>query len=80
MLKSLRSSNDTLGLGYTNTKEGQSSKFVEERSGKRKNTKPTCHFYGKRGHTSNVYKIKNANQHDKPKNMGHYHKCNKLGH
>ena len=46
LLKSPRSSNDTSGLGYTNTKEGESSKTTEERNNKGKNTKPTYHFYG----------------------------------
>ena len=49
LLKSPRSNNDTSGLGFTNTKEGESSKSVEERSDKGKNSKPTCHFYNKRG-------------------------------
>ena len=80
LLKSHRFNNDTLGLGYTSTEEGESPKTVEERSDKGKNTKPTCHFCGKKGHTTNVCRSKNANQHDKPKNMGHCHKCNKQGH
>ncbi len=80
LLKSPRSSNDTLGLGYTNTEEGESSKTTEERSDKDKNTKLTCHLCGNKGHTSNVCKSKNTHQHEKPKNMGHYHKCNKQGH
>ena len=75
-----RSSNDTLELGYTSTKEGESSKPIEERSDKGKNSKPTCHFCGKKGHTTNVCRSKNVNQHNKPKNMSHYHKCNKKGH
>ena len=74
LLKSPRSSNDTSRLGYTNTKEGESSKTTKERSDKGKNTKPTCHFCGKKGHIANVCRSKNANQHVKPKNMGHYHK------
>ena len=37
-----RSNNDTSRLGYTSTKEGESSKSVEERSNKGKNSKPTC--------------------------------------
>ena len=53
---------------------------AKERSDKGKNTKPTYHFFGKKGHTSNVWRSKTANQHDKPKNKGHYHKCNKKGH
>ena len=35
LLKSPRSSNDTSGLGYTSTEEGESSKTAEERSDKR---------------------------------------------
>ena len=54
ILKSTRYSNNTLGLGFTSTKEGESSKSAEERSEKGKNTKPTCHFYGKKGHIANV--------------------------
>ena len=80
LLKSPRSSNDTSRLGYTSTEEGESSKIVEERSDKGKNKKLTCHFYGKKGHTSNVFRSKKVNQHEKPKNMGHCHKCNKQGH
>ena len=74
LLKSPRSNNDTLGLGYTSTEEGESSKTAEERNDKGKNSKPTCHYCGKKGHTANVCRRKNANQHDKPKNMGHCHK------
>ncbi len=54
LLKSPRASNDTSGLGYISIKQGESSKAAEERSKKGKNPKPTCHFYGKKGHTSNV--------------------------
>ena len=79
-MKSPKSNNDTLGLWYTSTKEGESSKTTKKRSEKGKNSKPTCHFCGKKGHIANVCTIKNANQHEKPKNMGHYHKCNKQGH
>jgi len=77
LLKSPRPSNGTLGLGYTNTEEEESSKTTEERSDKGKNTKPTCHLCGKKGHTSNVCRSKKSNQHDEPKNMGHCYKCNK---
>ena len=45
-----------------------------------KNSKPTCLYYGKKGHTTNVCRSKNANQNAKPKFMTHYHKCNKQGH
>ena len=50
LLKSPRASNDTLGLGYTSIEQGESSKSAEERSNKGKNTKPTCHLCGKKGH------------------------------
>ena len=40
LLKSPRSNNDTSRLGFTSTKEGESSKSAEERSDKGKNTKP----------------------------------------
>ena len=54
LLKSPRSSNDTSGLGFTSTKEGESSKTIEERSDKGKNTKPTFYFCGEKVHTYNV--------------------------
>ena len=78
LMKSPRSNNDTLGLGYTRTEEGESSKSVEERNDKGKNSKPTCHFCGKKGHTAKW--SKNVNHHDKSKNMVDFHKCNKQGH
>ena len=53
---------------------------VEERSEKGKKTKPTCHLYGKKAHTTNVNMSKKTNQQEKSKNKGHYHKCNKQGH
>ena len=62
LLKSPRASNDTLGLGYTSIEQGESSKTIEEKSNKGKNTKPTCHFYGKKRHISNVCRSKNAHQ------------------
>ena len=80
LLRSPRSKNDTLGLGYTSTKEGESSKVAEERNNQGKNSKPTCHYCGKKGHTTNVCRSKNTNRHDKPKSMGHYHKCKKNYH
>ena len=80
LLKSPRPKNDTAGIGYTSTKEGESSKVVEERNKKGKNSKPTCHHCGKKGHTANVCRSKNANQHVKPRNMTHFHNCNKKGH
>ena len=54
LLKSPRSSRDTLGLGYTSTVEGESSKAAKERNNKGKDSKPTCHYCGKKGHTTNV--------------------------
>ena len=80
LLKSPRSNNDTSGLGYTSTEEGESSKSAKERNKKGKNSKPTCHNYGKKGHTTNVCRRKTTNQNVKPKNMIHCHKCNKKGH
>ena len=58
LLKLPRSNNDTLGLGFTNIEEGESSKSAKERSEKDKNTKPTCHFRGKQGYTTNVCRSK----------------------
>ena len=49
LIRSPRSNIDTFGLGYTSTKEGESSKSGNEG----KNSKPTCHNYGKIGHTTN---------------------------
>ena len=57
-----RSNNDTFGLGYTSTEEGESSKSVEERNKKGKNSKPTCQNCGKKGHTANVCRSKIVNQ------------------
>ena len=62
LLKSPRSSNDTSRLGFTSTKEGETSKSVEQRSDKAKSSKPTCHFYGKKGHTANVCRSRKTNQ------------------
>ena len=59
--KSPRSNNDTSGLGYTSIEEGESSNTTKERSEKGKNSKHTCHFCGKKGHTTNVCRSKNAN-------------------
>ena len=80
LMRSPRSNNDTTGLGYTSTKEGESSKSGEKRSNKGKNYKPTCHNYGKLGHTTNVCQRKNVNRNPKNKFMGYCHKCNKKGH
>ena len=40
MLKSPRSNNDTLGLGFTSIEVGETSKSVEQRSDKGKNSNP----------------------------------------
>ena len=80
LLKSPRSNNDTSGLGYTSTEEGESSKVAEEKNIKGKESKPTCHFCGKKGHTTNVCRRKILNQNVRHKSMVHCHKCNKQGH
>ena len=79
LMRSPRPNNDTYGLGYTSTKEGESSKNVEEENNKGKNSKPTCHNCGKKGHTTNVCKKNIKNHNVKHKSMVHYHKCNKQG-
>ena len=61
LMRSPRSNNDTFGLGYTSTEEGESSKSGEERSNKSKNSKPVFHNYGKMGHTTNICKRKTTN-------------------
>ena len=76
LLKSPKSSRDIAGLGYTSNEKGESSKTTEERSIKGKNFKPTCHYCGKKGHTSNVCRSKNANT----KSMAYCQKCKKKGH
>ena len=80
ILSNYWSNNDTSGPGYTSTDKGESSKTIEERGNKSKNTKPTSHLCGKKGHTYNVCRSKNAHQHDKPKSANYYHKCKKQGH
>ena len=62
LLKSPRSNNDTSGLGFTSTEEGETSKSVEKRSEKGKNSKPTFHFCNKKGHTTNVCRSRKTNQ------------------
>ena len=79
LLKSPKSNNDTLGLGYTTTEEGESSKIVEQRNDKGKNSKPIIFVVGEDILLMCVG-AKTKNQHDKPKNMGHYHKYNNQGH
>ena len=61
LLKSPRSNNNTIGLGYTSNEEGESYKATKERNIKGKNSKPTCHYCGKKGHTTNVCRSKNEN-------------------
>ena len=61
-LKSPRSNNDTSGLGFTSTKEGETSNSAEKRSEKGKNSKPTCHYYDKKGHNTNVCRSRKTNQ------------------
>ena len=46
LLKSLRSSRDTTGLGYISTKDGESSKTAKERNNKGKNSKLTMERKG----------------------------------
>ena len=79
-MRSPRSNIDTNWLGYTNTKEGESSKSGEQRNNKSKKYKPTCHNCGKLGHTTNVCRKNNGNQNHKKKFMGNYHKYNNQGH
>ena len=61
-LKSPRSNNDTSGLGFTSTIEGETSKSAKKRSDKGKNFKPTFHFCNKKGHTTNVCRSTKINQ------------------
>ena len=61
LLKSPRSNNDTSGLGFTSTEEGETSKSAKQRSDKGKNSKPTCHFYNKKGHTTNAWRSRKIN-------------------
>ena len=79
MLKSPRSNNDTSGLGFTSIEEGETSKSVEKRSDKGKNSKPTCHFCNKKGNIANVCRSRKINQENTPKRKGYFHKCNMKG-
>ena len=79
-LKSPRSVHDTSGLGYTSTEIGESSKDVEKRSDKGKDSKPTCHYCNKKGHTANVCRNRRINQQSIPKSKGYCYKCNMQGH
>ena len=60
LLRSPRSINDTSRLGYD--RKGESSS-----NGEKKNTKekPTCHHFGKIGHTANICRSKNENHNPK---------------
>ena len=80
LLKSPRSAHDASRLGYTSTKVGESSDSVEQRSDKGKDPKPTCHYYNKKGHTTNVCRSRRINQQSIPKSKGYCHKCNMQGH
>ena len=61
LLKLPRSNNDTIGLGFTSTEEGETSKNAKKRSEKGKNSKPTCHVCNKKGHTANVCRSRKTN-------------------
>ena len=80
LLKSPRSAHDTLGLGYTSTEVGESSKNAKKRSDKGKNSKPTCHYCNKKGHTANVCRNRRINKKNIPKSKGYCRKCNMQGH
>ena len=76
LMKSPRTNNHTLVIGYTSTKVGESSKSVEQRSDKGKDSKPTCHYCNKKGHTANVCRSRRINQPNTPKSKGYCYKCN----
>ena len=78
-LKSPRSSDDISRLGFTSTKEGKTLKSSEKRSDKGKNSKPTCHFCNKKGHTTNVCRNRKTNQKNTHNSKGYCHKCNMQG-
>ena len=58
-MRSPRSNSDNTRLGYTSTKEGESSKSGEKRRNKGKTYKPTCYNCGKIGYTTNVCRRNN---------------------
>ena len=60
-MRSPRPNNDKSGLGYTSTKEGDSSKSSEERSKNGQNSKPICRNCGKIGHIGNAFRSKFGN-------------------
>ena len=70
-MKSPRTNNDTSGLRYTSIEISESSMDVEKRSDKGKDSKPTCHYYNKRGHTANVCRSRRINQQNIPKSKGY---------
>ena len=74
LMKSPRSKNDTLGLGFTRTEEGETSKKTKQRSDKGKNSKPTCHYYNKKGHTADVCRSRKTNRQNTLKSQGYCHK------
>ena len=75
LLRSPKGTSDTSRLGYISTSEkGESSNKGENNITK---GKPTCHHYGKMGHTTNICKRKNGNQRPKKNTIGKYQKCNK---
>ena len=80
LMKSPRTNNDTSGLGFTSIEVGETSKCVEQRSDKGKDSKPTCHYCNKKGHIANVYKSRRINQQNIPKSKGYCHKCTMQGH
>lgn len=80
LMKYPRPNNGTTRLGYTSSKEGESSKSDEQSNKKGKNYKPTCHNCGKLGHTTNICRSNNENQNPKQKFKGYSHKCNNQGH
>jgi hypothetical protein len=81
MMKSPREK-DTFGLGYnkkfSSTVEGKSSKSGEQRNAKSKD-KPKCHYYGKIGHRTNIYRSRNGKKIPKPKPSGNCFNCKKVG-
>ena len=75
-----RSNNDTIGLVYSTTKKGESSRSGDKRKIKVKKNKPTRHHYGKLGHIENVCKRSIGNKNPKKKLNEHCHNYKKQGH